>query len=241
MSTVLILSGGGIKGAVAAARYVRDHELVLFHVDYGQAAASAELKALAMLAAQWPTAKLCSTTLPAVKIVSSAVRAGAVSSPDAARKNADDAANLLARGGLFPVMVSLAAQSALRFRAGTLVVGCSAHVAGEHLGLPGPDGGPDALREALHAFDIMLEAMLRPKARVVVEAPLMDLPYSQIVKLGQRFGVAWQRTHSCEAPATGPCGKCQSCKLRAQAFFEAGVPDHSTSAAGGAPRPVTIA
>lgn len=240
MSGVVVLSGGGIKGAVAAARYVRDHELTLCHVDHGHAAASAELKALSMLAAQWPTAKLCSVTLPPLKMVSSAVRAGGVASPDPARRHADDAANLLARRGLLPVMISLATQAALRFRSDIVVLGCSAHVSGEHIGMPGPEGGPDALRESLHACDIMLESLFRPKVRITIDAPLIDLSYAQIIKLGQRLNVPWQRTHSCETPVAGPCGECQACRIRNQAFLEAGVADTSTSPVVGGLKPATV-
>lgn len=232
MGTVLILSGGGVKSAVAAARFVRDHELILLHIDHGQPGAQGELKALAMLASQWPTARLCSCTTPPIKLVSSAVRAGVgtVSSPDPKRNSLEQMGNQPAQRLLLPTMLSVAAQGALRFGAGAIVVGCSSHANGEHIGLPGPESGPDALRQALHSFEIFLETMLRPKTRITLELPLIDLPYSQILKLGQRMGVPWQRTHTCEAPAAGPCGKCPSCRQRALAFQEAGLTDPATPA-----------
>ena len=40
MARVVVLTGGGIKGAVAAARYASEHEVVLLHADYGQPANS---------------------------------------------------------------------------------------------------------------------------------------------------------------------------------------------------------
>jgi 7-cyano-7-deazaguanine synthase len=243
VSTILILSGGGIKGAVAAARYVRDHELILLHVDHGQAASTAESRALAMLAAHWPKARLCSAVLPLLKHMPSAVRAGAgtVANSDPTRKQSDEAARLLSLRGLMPTVFSLGAQAALRFGASSVVVGISAHVNGEHIGLPGPDAGPDARREALHAFDIMLEAMLRPRTRIRMEAPLMDLTYPQIVKLGQRFEIPWERTHTCEAPAGGPCGRCSSCKARSQAFLDAAIRDPVSPAATVSLKPLPVA
>jgi hypothetical protein len=193
-----------------------------------------------MLASQWPKARICSTMLPPIKLVSSAVRAGAgtVSSPDPA-KAPPAAAGQLTQGGLWPVMLSLAAQAALRFNAATVVTGCSAHADGTLLGFPGPEAGPDALREAIHAFEIMLESMLRPRARLAVESPLMDLTYPQILKLGQRFGVPWQRTHTCESPAAGPCGKCNACSHRSRAFQEAGLVDPAAAAVVTASRTLT--
>lgn len=241
MSTILILSGGGIKGAVTAARYVRDHEIILLHVDHGQAASTAESRALAMLAAHWPKARLCSATQPPLKHMPSAVRAGAgtVASSDPTRKQSDEAAKLLSLRGLMPTMLSLAAQAAMRFGASAIAVGISAHVNGEHIGLPGQGAGPDARREVLQAFDIMLEAMLRPRTRIHIEAPLMDLTYPQIIKLGQRFEVPLERTHTCEAPVGGPCGLCPTCKARTQAFLDAAIADPaSTTTASRQPLPV---
>lgn len=242
LSTVLILSGGGIKGAVAAARYVRDHEIILLHVDHGQPASAAESRALAMLAAHWPKSRLCSATLPAIKHMPSAVRAGggAVISSDPARKQSEEAAHLLSLRGLMPSMLSLGAQAALRFGASSIVIGASSHAAGEHIGLPGPGAGPDALREALHAFDIMLEAMLRPRTRIRVEAPLMDLTHPQIIKLGDRFKIPFERTHSCEAATASPCGQCESCKLRARAFLDAAIPDPATQPKPARPTPMPV-
>ncbi len=227
MSTVLILSGGGIKSAVAAARYVHEHEIILLHVDYGHPASTAESRALAMLAAHWPKSRLCAATLPPLKHMSSAVRAGAgtVASAESPKKQTDETSQLLARRGLLPTMLSLAAQAAMRFGASSVVVGLSAHASGEHIGLPGLEAGPDACREALHAFDILLETLLRPRTRIRVEAPLIDLTYPQMIKLGQRLEVPWERTITCEAPTGGPCGRCARCRSRAQAFLEAAVRD----------------
>jgi 7-cyano-7-deazaguanine synthase len=237
VSTIVILTGGGIKGAVAAGRYAREHELVLLHIDHGQVAAPAQSKALAMLAAFWPNARLCSMVLPQLKHMPSAVRAGAgtVIGNDPTRNKSDEASRLLTQRGLLPTMLSLGAQTALRFGAGSLVVGISAQAAGDHIGLPGPDAGPDARRELLHAFDIMLEAALRPRTRIHIEAPLMDMTYAQMLKLGQRFEIPWDRTHSCEASAGVACTQCVSCRARSQAFLEATIRDPSVSVVTPAP------
>lgn len=227
MSTLVVLTGGGIKGAVAAGRYAREHDLVLLHIDYGQAAASGQSRALAMLAAYWPSARLCSLVLPQLKNIPSAVRAGAgtVIGNDPTRNKSDEAARIFSLRGLMPTMLSLGAQTALRFGAASLVVGVSAHVGGEHIGLPGAEAGADARHELLHSFDVLLETALRPKIRIRMESPLMDLSYGQIVKLGQRFEIPWERTHTCETTAGAACGRCDSCRARTAAFVEAGLRD----------------
>ncbi|EQD30008.1 exsB protein, partial [mine drainage metagenome] len=51
-----------------------------------------------------------------------------------------------------------------------------------------------------------------------VEAPLLRLSKAQIVRLGERFGVPWALTWSCYAGGDRPCGRCDSCRLRARGF-----------------------
>ena len=54
---------------------------------------------------------------------------------------------------------------------------------------------------------------------------------AQIVRKGVELGLDYGLTHSCYAPdASGqPCGRCDSCVLRAKGFSEAGIRDPLTS------------
>lgn len=60
-----------------------------------------------------------------------------------------------------------------------------------------------------------------------VLAPLMRLSKTQIVQLGDKLHVPFGLTWSCYAGGQKPCGHCDSCKLRAKGFAEAGVKDPS--------------
>ena len=60
---------------------------------------------------------------------------------------------------------------------------------------------------------------------IEVLAPLMKLTKSEIIRLGVRLGVPFELTWSCYAGGENPCGHCDSCKLRARGFAEAGVRD----------------
>lgn len=60
---------------------------------------------------------------------------------------------------------------------------------------------------------------------IEVLAPLMRLSKAQIVKLGAELKVPFELTWSCYAGGQKPCGHCDSCKLRAKGFAEAGVHD----------------
>ncbi|GEM_PF-11437 len=76
------------------------------------------------------------------------------------------------------------------------------------------------------------EALNRGTSRGVSEgievlAPLMRMSKAEIVKLASELKVPFELTWSCYAGGDKPCGKCDSCKLRAKGFEQAGVHDTS--------------
>ena len=91
-------------------------------------------------------------------------------------------------------------------------------------------GYPDCRPEFIAAFERL--ANLATKAGVEghtlqVHAPLIRLSKAQIVREGMRLRVDFAQTVSCyQADAEGrACGHCDACRLRAQGFADAGVPD----------------
>lgn len=91
-------------------------------------------------------------------------------------------------------------------------------------------GYPDCRPAFIEAFERL--ANLATKAgvegdRFRVHAPLIDMSKAQIIREGVRLGVDYSLTISCyQADTRGrACGVCDSCRLRAQGFAEAGVPD----------------
>ncbi|WP_235889313.1 7-cyano-7-deazaguanine synthase QueC [Glacieibacterium frigidum] len=90
-------------------------------------------------------------------------------------------------------------------------------------------GYPDCRPEFVQAFETM--ANLATKAgvegdRFAVNTPLAAMTKADIVREGARLGVDFGLTWSCYDPVDGrPCGSCDSCRLRAKGFAEAGVPD----------------
>ena len=55
--------------------------------------------------------------------------------------------------------------------------------------------------------------------------PLLRMNKEDIVRLGARLGVPFEKTWSCYAGGSRPCGICDSCVLRRKGFQEAGVKD----------------
>lgn len=56
-------------------------------------------------------------------------------------------------------------------------------------------------------------------------APLLRLDKKGVVKLALRVGAPLRLTWSCYSGKSQPCGFCDSCKLRAKGFSEAGLQD----------------
>ena len=91
-------------------------------------------------------------------------------------------------------------------------------------------GYPDCRPEFIDAFQTL--ANVATKAGVEgagfrVHAPLMELSKADIVRRGLALGVDFAQTVSCyRADAEGrACGRCDACRIRAQGFADAGVPD----------------
>jgi 7-cyano-7-deazaguanine synthase len=101
-----------------------------------------------------------------------------------------------------------------------------------HCGVNAVDysGYPDCRPEFIAAFEAL--AGLATKAGVEghpirVVAPLLRLSKADIVREGMRLGVDFASTVSCyQADGEGrACGHCDACRLRAEGFAAAGVPD----------------
>jgi 7-cyano-7-deazaguanine synthase len=62
---------------------------------------------------------------------------------------------------------------------------------------------------------------------LTVHAPLIDLSKASIIRRGTFLGVDFSLTVSCyQADDDGrACGVCDSCRLRAEGFEAAGIPD----------------
>ena len=111
-------------------------------------------------------------------------------------------------------------------------------------------GYPDCRPEYLKAFEDMAnlatKASVEGKTRFRINAPLISMKKSEIVRTGAELGLDYSLTWSCYDPqpvpppslsfAKGgkrggnnaelvPCGKCDSCIFRAKGFEEAGMED----------------
>ena len=91
-------------------------------------------------------------------------------------------------------------------------------------------GYPDCRPEFVRAFESLATLATRAGVeggRFRVQTPLINLTKAGIIRRGMALGLDYRLTHSCYDPAPDgtPCGRCDSCVLRARGFAEAGVPD----------------
>jgi 7-cyano-7-deazaguanine synthase len=91
-------------------------------------------------------------------------------------------------------------------------------------------GYPDCRPAFIESFQSLANVATKAGvegAGIRIHAPLMDMGKGDIVREGMRLGVDFAATVSCyQADAQGrACGHCDACRLRAEGFAKAGVPD----------------
>ncbi len=91
-------------------------------------------------------------------------------------------------------------------------------------------GYPDCRPAFIAAFDNLANVATKAGVEGVtqhVHAPLMNLSKADIAREGMRLGVDFSATVSCyQADTEGrACAHCDACRLRAEGFAAAGIPD----------------
>jgi 7-cyano-7-deazaguanine synthase len=91
-------------------------------------------------------------------------------------------------------------------------------------------GYPDCRPAFIHAFEALAAVATRAGvegAHFHVHTPLIHMTKAEIIRKGLDLSLDYGLTHSCydPLPSGTPCGRCDSCVLRARGFLEAGVID----------------
>ncbi|MDH3644493.1 MAG: 7-cyano-7-deazaguanine synthase QueC [Gammaproteobacteria bacterium] len=98
-------------------------------------------------------------------------------------------------------------------------------------------GYPDCRPEFVAAFEALANLATRAGVegdRFHVHVPLIELSKAEIIERGSALGVDYAATVSCYQPSLRgeACGLCDSCRLRAEGFANAGVADPTRYRAG---------
>jgi 7-cyano-7-deazaguanine synthase len=91
-------------------------------------------------------------------------------------------------------------------------------------------GYPDCRPEFVSAFESLARVATKAGvegARFHVHTPLISMSKADIIRQGRALGLDYGLTRSCYNPSFDgrPCGRCDSCLLRAKGFAEVGLPD----------------
>jgi 7-cyano-7-deazaguanine synthase len=91
-------------------------------------------------------------------------------------------------------------------------------------------GYPDCRPEFVAAFERLASLATATGVQGTafrIHAPLMHLGKADIIRKGVALGLDYGLTHSCYDPGPGgrPCGRCDSCVLRAAGFAQANMSD----------------
>ena len=226
-SPAVVLLSGGLDSYTAAAVARRDgFAIAALSIAYGQRHVS-ELEAARAVASGLGVVRHLELALDLSQIGGSALTSSSIDVPKdrAVDPNAIPSTYVPARNTIF---LSLALAWAEVLGASDIFIGVNAL---------DYSGYPDCRPEFITAFEQL--ARVATKAGVegrplTIHTPLITMSKAAIVRLGLSFGLDYGLTRSCYDPRPGglPCGRCDSCQLRAAGFAEAGATDPLIGAAG---------
>ena len=215
---VLLLSGGLDSYTAGAIARDEGYDLYALTVRYGQVHA-AEIDAARRVAKALGAVQHIELDVPLSKFGGSALVGDGEIPKDRALDTSDIPATYVpARNTVF---LSLAMAWAEAVGAEAIVIGVNAL---------DYSGYPDCRPEYLRAFEQLASVATKAGVegqRLRILAPLLELSKADIIRRGLSLDVDYGLTLSCYDPTPHgrPCGRCDSCRLRARGFQEAGATD----------------
>ena len=213
---VVLLSGGLDSITTLALAQEQGFDCYALSLDYGQRH-NAELKAAKQLAGATNVHEHKVIQLGLGDFGGSALTDDAIAVPDHAEQGIP-VTYVPARNTVF---LSLALGWAEVLGAWDLFIGVNA---------VDYSGYPDCRSEFIKAFEQLASLATRggvEGGQFKVHAPLIQMSKAEIIREGMRLGIDYADTVSCySADADGrACRHCDACRLRAEGFLAAGIPD----------------
>lgn len=215
-SLAIVLASGGLDSAVCLGEAVREFDIAMLHITYGQRTAARELVAFHALADHYGINRRLVADISYLKEI------GGSSLVDE---------DLDVETGL-PDETDAVPSTYVPFRnAHIMCVGVSwAEVIGAEalfIGAVEEDssGYPDCREEFYRLFSAAVEAGTKPQTRIALRTPLIRMGKADIVRRGLELDVPLDLTWSCYTESEAACGQCESCRLRLRGFAAAGQTD----------------
>jgi 7-cyano-7-deazaguanine synthase len=219
MRAIVLLSGGLDSYTAAAIAQSEGFEIYALTISYGQRH-GAELDAARRIVRALGVARHLELAIDLRAIGGSSLTSGedVPRDRDVAAASGIPSTYVPARNTIF---LSLALAWAEAIEAGDIVMGVNAL---------DYSGYPDCRPEFIRAFEALASVATRVGiggARFRIHTPLIALSKADIIRRGLALHLDYGLTHSCYDPqASGaPCGRCDSCLLRAKGFAQAGAAD----------------
>jgi len=215
----VVLLSGGMDSCVTTAMAHRSHNLAVLHASYGQRTERRERQAFDEIADFYSVRERLVVRLDHfTQIGGSALTDARIAVPEGpagipAGSNEIPPTYVPFRNAHFlAVAVSWAE-----------VIGASAI----YIGAVAEDssGYPDCRPEYYRVFQQLVREGTRPETRIEIVTPVIGMRKREIIQRGLDLGAPLERTWSCYQFEDEACGSCDSCRLRLNAFAEAGVTD----------------
>jgi len=215
MRAVILVSGGMDSCVAAAIAKENGHELCFLHLNYGQRTESRELMAFHNIADFYDVKdRLVVDISHLAQIGGSCLTNHTIDVPAADLENEE-----------IPI-------SYVPFRNANILSAATswAEVLGAnalYIGAVEEDssGYPDCRRSFYDAFEKTIDKGTKPDTHIKIITPLIKLSKKEIILKGHALHAPINLSWSCYERENIPCGKCDSCALRARGFFQAGMTD----------------
>ncbi|HUJ81955.1 MAG TPA: 7-cyano-7-deazaguanine synthase QueC [Candidatus Acidoferrales bacterium] len=217
-SKAVVLLSGGMDSCVTAAIANRTHRLALLHASYGQRTERRERQAFEAIADFYGVRDRLVVRFDAfAQIGGSALTDKGIDVPESGEA-------LSPHAGIPVTYVPFRNAHFLSAAVSWAeVIGASAI----YIGAVAEDssGYPDCRPEYYRAFQAVIREGTRPETHIEIATPVIAMRKSEIVRRGVDLGAPLHLTWSCYQFDEEACGSCDSCRLRLQAFAQAGVRD----------------
>ena len=210
------LLSGGMDSCVTAAICRQTHELALVHASYGQRTERRERQAFGEIADFYSvTQRLVVHLDHFAQIGGSALTDKRIAVPEGAQVGGNEIPITYVpfRNAHF---LAVAVSWAEVIGAGAVFIGAVAEDS---------SGYPDCRPEYYRVFQQLVREGTRPETRVEIVTPIIGMRKREIIQRGIALGAPLDRTWSCYQFEDEACGSCDSCRLRLNAFAEAGITD----------------
>ena len=219
--TAVVLCSGGLTSTVVAHAAAQEFNRALLHVNFPHRSAKREATCFDEQVKALSPDKWLTVDMPHFEQIGGNARVSRKMQIEDAMAIGDARSNAHVPG-MIGTFIGAAYNWAHTIGASRILVGVV-----EELGPPAPrlatiypDYSCEFIELAKQAYEIA-----SPERQFIVEAPLIDLNRTEIVKLGKRLNVPFEWTWSCLSMAEEPCGGCIGCATRNRGFIEAGFPD----------------